>query len=112
MTFLVEINKLITNLYINSLGKKQRNIHGKFANIKAYQPGNGFKTQVSIERRLQSLRGRSHQEHLGLLPEHTHTHKHTHKYNCLECTRTPVSCNSKFIKLSVKQEKGKHKLNI
>lgn len=108
MTFLVEINKLITNLYINSLGKKQRNIHGKFANIKAYQPGNGFKTQVSIERRLQNLRGRSHQEHLGLLPEHTHTQK----YNCLECTRTPVSCNSKFIKLSVKQEKGKHKLNI
>ena len=79
MTFLVEINKLITNLYINSLGKKQRNIHGKFANIKAYQPGNGFKTQVSIERRLQSLRGSSHQEHLGLLPEHTHTHTHTQK---------------------------------
>ena len=109
MTFLVEINKLITNLYINSLGKKQRNIHGKFANIKVYQPGNGFKTQVCIERRLQSLQGRSHPEHLGLLPEHTHTQK---KYNCLECTRTPVSCNSKFIKLSVKQEKGKHKLNI
>ena len=111
MTFLVEINKLITNLYINSLGKKQRNIHGKFANIKVYQPGNGFKTQVSIERRLQSLQGRSHPEHLGLLPEHTHTHTQE-KYNCLECTRTPVSCNSKFIKLSVKQEKGKHKLNI
>lgn len=74
MTFLVEINKLITNLYINSLGKKQRNIHGKFANIKVYQTGNGFKTQVSIERRLQSLQGRSHPEHLGLLPEHTHTH--------------------------------------
>ena len=77
MTFLVEINKLITNLYINSLGKKQRNIHGKFANIKVYQTGNGFKTQVSIERRLQSLQGRSHPEHLGLLPEHTHTHTHT-----------------------------------
>lgn len=75
MTFLVEINKLITNLYINSLGKKQRNIHGKFAHIKVYQTGNGFKTQVSIERRLQSLQGRSHPEHLGLLPEHTHTQK-------------------------------------
>lgn len=89
MTFLVEINKLITNLYINSLGKKQRNIHGKFANIKVYQTGNGFKTQVSIERRLQSLQGRSHPEHLGLLPEHTHTHTHKiqlsgmHTHSCI-----------------------------
>ena len=89
MTFLVEINKLITNLYINSLGKKQRNKHGKFANIKVYQTGNGFKTQVSIERRLQSLQGRSHPEHLGLLPEHTHTHTHKiqlsgmHTHSCI-----------------------------
>ena len=89
MTFLVEIHKLITNLYINSLGKKQRNIHGKFANIKVYQTGNGFKTQVSIERRLQSLQGRSHPEHLGLLPEHTHTHTHKiqlsgmHTHSCI-----------------------------